>query len=141
MNSFERYSSLTWRTDTQENGVATAIQAIYRDLEYARSLIKHRDSPVADILSDESWTIIDEDKSPVEELPEFRSSRTFAEKQDEGRLSRLSKKFNLPAATTALNPMAWNRALKQRNEQLQKDADEKPSEKDVADVKTIHGGD
>lgn len=26
----------------QENGVATAIEAIYRDLEYARTLVKHR---------------------------------------------------------------------------------------------------
>lgn len=38
----------------QENGVATAVEAIYRDLEYARSLIKksahadHRDTDHAD---------------------------------------------------------------------------------------------
>jgi hypothetical protein len=115
--------------------VATAIQVLYRDLEYAKSLIKLRDSPTADVLSDESWTVIDEDNAPRDELPEFKPIR-FPEK-DESRLSKLSKKFNLPTATTALNPLGWNRALKQRNEQLRNEAEGKPSELDVADVMTI----
>lgn len=110
-------------------------------MEYAKSLIKHRDSPAAEILSDESWTMVEDDKSQVDEqLPEFRPSR-YLGKQSEGRLSRLSKKFNLPAATTALNPSGWNRALKQRNEQLRNEAEGKASEVDVAEVHTIYGGD
>jgi len=109
-------------------------------MEYAKSLIKHRDSPNADVLSDESWTMVDEDKVVYEDLPEFRSSR-YMEQSHEGRLSRLSKKFNLPTATTALNPSAWNRALKQKTEQLRNEAEGKPTELDVAEVKTIYGGD
>ena len=120
----------------QENGVATAIQAIYRDMEYAKSLIKQRDSPPTDVLSDESWTMIDDEKTVMDELPEFKPTR-FPDKNDEGRLSKLSKKFNLPTATTALNPLGWNRALKQRNEQLRNEAEGKPSEFDVAEVRTI----
>jgi len=109
-------------------------------MEYAKSLIKQRDSPATEILSDESWTMIDDDKFD-EPLPEFISSR-YMEKQDEGRLSRLSKKFNLPTATTALNPMGWNRALKQRHRKFMDEAEGGPSEEDdVAEVKTIHGGD
>jgi hypothetical protein len=115
--------------------VSTAIQAIYRDMEYAKTLIKLRGSPKLDVLSDESWTMVDDENFPTDDLPEFRSLR------QEGRLSRLSKKFNLPTATTALNPSAWNRALKQRNEQLRNEAEGKPSAFDVAEVKTIHGGD
>jgi hypothetical protein len=120
--------------------VATAIQAIYRDMEYAKSLIKQRDSPAPDILSDESWTMIDDEKPPVEELPEFKSAR-FPDRHEEGRLGRLSRKFNLSTATTTLNPISWNRALKQRNEQKRHEMEGGPSELDVAEVQTIHGGD
>lgn len=109
-------------------------------MEYAKSLIKQRDSPVAETLSDESWTMIDEEKTPFEELPDFRPSR-YLENKEEGHISRFSKKFNLPTATTALNPIAWNRALKQRNEQLRNEAEGKPSELDVAEVKTVYGRD
>lgn len=105
-------------------------------MEYAKTLIKLRDSPKLDVLSDESWTMVDDENLPMDDHP----SR-YVEKSQEGRLSRLSKKFNLPAATTALNPTAWNRALKQRNEQLRNEAEGKPSEFDVAEVKTVHGGD
>ncbi|RFU27887.1 hypothetical protein B7463_g8437, partial [Scytalidium lignicola] len=51
-----------------ENGVDTAIQSIYRDLEYAKSLIKGRrgksagDDSVED--SEESWTFIGDDNDP-----------------------------------------------------------------------------
>jgi len=52
----------------QENGVATAIQALYRDMEYAKTLIKHRahstdtiDDPAAD---EESWTFIGDEADP-----------------------------------------------------------------------------
>lgn len=107
-------------------------------MEYAKSLIKQRDSPAAEILSDESWTIVDEEKSPSDELPEFKSSR-FQE-HDTGRLGRLSKKFNLPTATTALNPIAGIRALKQQREQHRNELAKEPSEDvDVAEVRTIFG--
>ena len=46
----------------QENGVATAIEAIYRDLEYARSLIKgaaHRDLQSDAFFDSERATIRD----------------------------------------------------------------------------------
>lgn len=45
----------------------TAIQSIYRDLEYARSLIKNRDGKVSDDTledSEESWTFIGDDNDP-----------------------------------------------------------------------------
>ncbi|KAB8345829.1 hypothetical protein FH972_022884 [Carpinus fangiana] len=47
----------------QEDGVATAIQAIYRDLEYARSLIKPRDmaGQAQAQASEESWTLVEDD--------------------------------------------------------------------------------
>ena len=109
-------------------------------MDYAKSLIKQRESPATEILSDESWTMIDDEKSPSEDLPEFKSSR-YLNKRDESRLSRLSKKFNLPTATTALNPNAWNRALRGRSEQNRDEAEGRPAELDVADVKTIYGGD
>lgn len=54
-------------TSTQENGTATAVEAIYRDLEYARSLVKQRtmrnalSEAVADI--DEGATIRDLERS------------------------------------------------------------------------------
>ena len=45
----------------QENGVETAMQAIYRDLEYARTLIKkpHAGEVIED--SEESWTFVGDD--------------------------------------------------------------------------------
>lgn len=57
---------LTQISKKQENGVATAIQAIYRDLEYAKTLIKNRASntdndPVGD---EESWTFIGDENDP-----------------------------------------------------------------------------
>lgn len=59
----------------QENGVHTAIQAIYRDLEYARSLIKPRPakpgafaSAVGDAADEgeieENWTFIGDESDP-----------------------------------------------------------------------------
>ncbi|KAL6721088.1 Sterol 3-beta-glucosyltransferase [Lecanora helva] len=54
----------------KENGVATAIQAIYRDLEYAKTLIKHRTHITEDdaggngTLDEESWTFIGDETDP-----------------------------------------------------------------------------
>lgn len=45
----------------------TAIQSIYRDLEYAKSLIKRRDGKVVDDAledSEESWTFIGDEHDP-----------------------------------------------------------------------------
>ncbi|KAL8849482.1 MAG: hypothetical protein Q9221_005564 [Calogaya cf. arnoldii] len=53
-----------------ENGVNNAIQAIYRDLEYAKTLIKHRalvtDNDVSGIANaeEESWTFIGDESDP-----------------------------------------------------------------------------
>lgn len=53
----------------KENGVATAIQAIYRDMEYAKTLIKHRassnekDNDLGGI-DEESWTFIGDESDP-----------------------------------------------------------------------------
>lgn len=56
----------------QEDGVGKAIQALYRDLEYAKSLVKTRARPAEKIAeekaekhsdeSSESWTMVDEGK-------------------------------------------------------------------------------
>lgn len=55
--------------------MATAIQAIYRDMEYAKSLIKNRNTSAdADNADDpatadeESWTFIEEDEESASEL-------------------------------------------------------------------------
>ncbi|KAI6088336.1 glycosyltransferase family 1 protein [Hypoxylon rubiginosum] len=59
-------------TIRKENGVDTAIQCIYRDLEYAKSLIKSKagknaaatsspDGTIADDSEEESWTFVDGD--------------------------------------------------------------------------------
>ena len=51
----------------QEHGVDTAIQSIYRDLEYAKSLIKGRAAKTGDENqeeSEESWTFIGEENDP-----------------------------------------------------------------------------
>ncbi|KAI4117926.1 MAG: hypothetical protein LQ345_001918 [Seirophora villosa] len=54
----------------KENGVATAIQAIYRDLEYANTLIKHRaalasnDHDGSGPGDEESWTFIGDEADP-----------------------------------------------------------------------------
>ncbi|RKF82545.1 Sterol 3-beta-glucosyltransferase [Golovinomyces cichoracearum] len=55
---------LLGKTIRKEDGVGTAIQAIYRDLDYAKSLIKRRDNKMTDDVpedSEESWTVIGEE--------------------------------------------------------------------------------
>lgn len=72
MNKSERYVKAFDRTYivsnfSQENGVDTAIQSIYRDLEYAKSLIKGRNGKTTDDTledSEESWTFIGDDNDP-----------------------------------------------------------------------------
>ncbi len=51
----------------QEHGVDNAIQAIYRDLDYAKSLIKKRGAHAADDDHDdfeEAWTFIGDESDP-----------------------------------------------------------------------------
>jgi sterol 3beta-glucosyltransferase len=69
-------------TSKQENGVDTAIQSLYRDLEYATSLIKaktgkhsshHHESgdgtpAFDDADEEESWTFVGSDADGVEDL-------------------------------------------------------------------------
>lgn len=61
----------------QEDGVQTAINAIYRDLEYARSLIKKQEVPIAgggdEDDTEESWTFVEND-SDVEVTGDRRAS-------------------------------------------------------------------
>ena len=58
----------------QEDGVATAIQTIYRDLEYAKSLIK-RQAHVTndDKINDEEWTLIGDEDDPelIQRIQDF----------------------------------------------------------------------
>lgn len=78
----------------------TAIQAIYRDMEYARSLIKHRNvNPDNDIGDEESWTFIGDDSDPelVRRIAEWehmgRRSGSTAPTYDGGALAtRFMKK-------------------------------------------------
>jgi len=57
---------MTANNCVQEDGVGNAIQTIYRDMEYARSLIKRRDRRSIDLDDDfeESWTFIDDENDP-----------------------------------------------------------------------------
>ena len=48
----------------REDGVATAIQVIYRDMEYANTLIKHRKDMTREGDSEESWTFIGDESDP-----------------------------------------------------------------------------
>ncbi len=66
---FRVCSSLFERTtnEAQEDGVGTAIKAIYRDLEYAKTLIKHRtDLTTDDAAGDanDEWTFIGDESDP-----------------------------------------------------------------------------
>jgi sterol 3beta-glucosyltransferase len=58
---------------TQQNGVETAIQAIYRDLEYARSLIKKTNTGEVPEDSEESWTFVGGDESDAEHIKKIAS--------------------------------------------------------------------
>ncbi len=53
-------------TGFQEDGVYTAIQSIYRDMEYAKTLIRKKDGKIDDPTEDseESWTFIGDDNDP-----------------------------------------------------------------------------
>lgn len=71
-----------------EDGVGNAIKAIYRDMEYARTLIKKRepltgnqasnegDDDDVDADAEESWTFVEGDSDPEPTSPTIRSSMT-----------------------------------------------------------------
>ena len=72
---FGVFLSLTRFFQHQETGVANAIQAIYRDLEYAKTLIKNRAATTENehVGDEESWTFIGDEGDPelVKRLAEW----------------------------------------------------------------------
>ena len=76
----------------QEDGVGTAIKAIYRDLEYAKTLIKHRtdltNDDIADELNDE-WTFIGDESDPelARRIAEWEPRRSLQLGEGRGRQS------------------------------------------------------
>ena len=68
------YNSVPTDVSIQEDGVGTAIKTVYRDLEYARSLIKHRAAVTNDDnFNDEEWTLIGDEDDPelIRRIQEF----------------------------------------------------------------------
>lgn len=76
--------------------MANAIESIYRDLEYARSLIKRKDGKAADDTledTEESWTFIGDDNDPelirrIQDWDKNASSGSEAEIEASASLSR-----------------------------------------------------
>jgi sterol 3beta-glucosyltransferase len=73
----------------QENGVDMAIQCLYRDMEYAKSLIKRKDGNSVDDAfeeSEESWTFIGDENDPevVKAREALDQSGSFATKKSIG---------------------------------------------------------
>lgn len=65
--------------------MGTAIKALYRDMEYARSLIKHRNRVASEELDEgfeETWTFIGDESDP--ELVVHRRSHEWDPKQLHG---------------------------------------------------------
>ena len=82
---------------TQEDGVGKAIQSIYRDLDYARSLIKKRGADQDDADDDdeedneESWTFIgdDSDGEVVQRMKDAEPARSRSKsRRAQGAVSR-----------------------------------------------------
>lgn len=72
--------------------MGTAIKAIYRDLEYAKTLIKHRtdlaNDDIADDLNDE-WTFIGDESDPelARRIAEWEPRRSLQLGEGRGRQS------------------------------------------------------
>ena len=76
----------------KENGVAIAIQHIYRDLEYARELIKQPERAHVQTGSEESWTFLGGDND--NEISDEDDKDLFEMRTDEnGRNCSILKKF------------------------------------------------
>ncbi|KAG9232353.1 sterol 3-beta-glucosyltransferase [Amylocarpus encephaloides] len=92
-----------------EDGVNTAIQSIYRDMEYAKSLIKNRIGKVPDdSLEDceESWTFIGDDNDPdlvkrIHEWDGMAQSGTFGKPFSESEASGSKTGTEILAASTS----------------------------------------
>ncbi|RDL31791.1 Sterol 3-beta-glucosyltransferase [Venustampulla echinocandica] len=85
-----------------EDGVNTAIQSIYRDLEYAKSLIKNRDGKVPDDTledSEESWTFIGDDNDP-ELIKRIQDWEAMAHSKTEGESDEASGSKSMGDSTT-----------------------------------------
>lgn len=108
--------------------MATAIQAIYRDMEYAKSLIKNRNTAAgADNADDpatadeESWTFIEEDEETASELAKRMAAwdgvRTRGDTErvagnDEGGSGRRRRVSSISKASKSLLQKMSNRELK-----------------------------
>jgi sterol 3beta-glucosyltransferase len=92
-------------TETQENGVETAIQCIYRDMEYAKSLIKGEDGESVDDPyedSEESWTFIGDDEDPdlmkrIHDWESMAQSGSLSEQAFASSESDAASRFSTPA--------------------------------------------
>lgn len=76
----------------KEDGVGTAIKAIYRDLEYAKTLIKHRTDLAGDDTADgvnDEWTFIGDESDPelVRQIAEWEPRRSLQIGEGRGRQS------------------------------------------------------
>ena len=72
-------------TPKQEKGVRVAIQAIYRDMEYAKSLIRWRNKPPSEQVADgveETWTFIGDESDP--EVVRAKYSNQWDSAQERG---------------------------------------------------------
>ena len=74
--------------------MATAIQAIYRDLEYAKTLIKHRayitnNDNAGGIMDEESWTFIGDESDPelARRIAEWEPGKSFQSMEGRGKKS------------------------------------------------------
>lgn len=71
--------------------MGTAIKAIYRDLEYAKSLIKHRTDLAHDDTADgaEEWTFIGDESDPelARRIAEWEPRKSFQVGEARGRQS------------------------------------------------------
>jgi sterol 3beta-glucosyltransferase len=78
-----------------EDGVGTAIRAIYRDLEYAKSLIKKRDPKAEgkgeeeDVEPEETWTFVGDESDPElqQAIRDWDPSRSFHRASGKGKVA------------------------------------------------------
>lgn len=74
----------------QEDGVGAAIKAIYRDLEYAKTLIKHRTDLATDDMAgdaNDEWTFIGDESDPelARRIAEWEPRQSFQVGEGRGR--------------------------------------------------------
>ncbi|KAF2495161.1 UDP-glucose:sterol glycosyltransferase [Lophium mytilinum] len=71
----------------KEDGVGVAIQTIYRELDRARSLVRHREKPVEGATPEveEDWTWIDDEEEEMEMAPQIQRQPAVAQASTDGR--------------------------------------------------------